>query len=161
MATTLLWAVVTTVISVDIVSFISVGHFLLSPLADLVISGTTTDFLAIQPAADFVTCNKLASGKLRLVLPFVCLPLLTHHALEAASIVVEHIQASDDPRLQSETWINRKVWKSKRREVRDSYWDIWVCWSRWDFSWPTHRVPGSHPSPKIPEFGYIIAFDTR
>ena len=99
MATTLLWAVVTTAISVDIVSFISVGHFISSPLADLVIP-VPMDLLDIQPEADFVTCNKLASANLQLMLPFVCLPLLTHHALEVASIVVEHIQASDDLRLQ-------------------------------------------------------------
>ena len=90
MATELSRAVVTVsvAVSIDIVSFISVKNFILSPLADLVIP-VPMDLLAIQPEADFVTCNKLASQNLRLVLPFVCLPLLTHHALEAASIVIE------------------------------------------------------------------------
>ena len=100
MATTLLCAVVTTATSVDIVSFISVKHFISSPLADLVIP-VPIDLLDIQPEADFVTCNKLASRNLRLVLPFVCLPLLRHHALEAVSIVVELILASDDLRLRT------------------------------------------------------------
>ena len=102
MATALSRAVVTVsvAVSIDIVFFVPVKHFLLSPLANLVIL-VPIDLLDIQPEADFVTCNKLTSRKLRLVFPFVCLPLLTHHALEAASIVVEHILASDDLRLRT------------------------------------------------------------
>ena len=101
MATVLSRAVVTVSIAVstDILSFVPVKHFLLSALADLVIL-VPIDLLDIQPEADFVTCNKLASPNLRLVLLFVCLPLLTHHALEAAPIVVEHIPDSDDLRLR-------------------------------------------------------------
>ena len=59
------------------------------------------DLLDIQPEADFVTCNKLASANLQLMLPFVCIPLLRHHALEAAEIVVEHILDSGDIRLRT------------------------------------------------------------
>ena len=59
------------------------------------------DLLDIQPEADFVTCNKLASPNLQLMLPFVCLPLLRHDPLESASIVVEHILFSDDLRLRT------------------------------------------------------------
>ena len=154
MATTLPWAVITTAISVDIVSYISVKHFISSPLADLVVP-IPIDLLDIQPEADFVTCNKLASPNSRLVFPFACLPLLTHHALEAASIVVEHILFSDDLRLRTRALGN---WEGLKTQGEGStwfvlYWDIWGCWSRWDFSWPTHRVPVSHPSPRIPEFG--------
>ena len=102
MATALSRAVVTVsvAVSIDIVFFVPAKHFLLSPLANLVIP-VPMDFLAIQPVAGFVICNKLASRNLRLMLPFVCLPLLRHHALEAASIVVEHILASDDLRLRT------------------------------------------------------------
>ena len=102
MATALSRAVVTVsvAVSIDIVFFVPAKHFLLSLLANLVIP-FPIDFLAIQPEADFVTCNKLTSRKIRLVLPFVCLPLLTHDPLEAASIVVEHILASDDLRLRT------------------------------------------------------------
>ena len=101
MATALSRAVVTVsvAVSIDIVFFVPAKHFLLSPLADLLIP-VPIDLLAIQPEADLVTCNKLVSANLRSVFPFVCLPLLRHHALGAAEIVVEHIQASDDPRLQ-------------------------------------------------------------
>ena len=102
MATALSRAVVTVsvAVSIDIVFFVPAKHFLLSPLADLVIP-VPIDLLDIQPEADFVTCNKLASRNLRLVFPFVCLPLLRHHALEAASIVVEHILFLDDLRLRT------------------------------------------------------------
>ena len=100
MATTLLCAVVTTAISVDIVSFISVTHFISSTLADLAIP-VPIDLLAIQPEADFATCNKLASRKIRLVFPYVCLPLLRHDLLELASFVVEHILISDGLRLRT------------------------------------------------------------
>ena len=100
MATALLWAVVTSAMSIDIVSLVPSKHFISSPLANLVIP-VPIDFLAIEEAADFVTCNKLASRNIRLVFPFVCLPLLTHDPLEAAEIVVEHILASDDLRLRT------------------------------------------------------------
>ena len=96
MANTLLWAVVTTAISVDIVSFTSVKHFISPPLADLAIP-VPIDLLVIQPVADLVTYNKLASANLRLVLPFVHL----YSALEAASIVVEYILFLDDIRLRT------------------------------------------------------------
>ena len=102
MATALSRAVVTVsvAVSIDIVFFVPAKHFLLSALANLVIL-VPMDLLDIQPEADFVTCNKLASANLQLMLPFVCLPLLTHDPLEAAEIVVEHIQASDDLRLRT------------------------------------------------------------
>ena len=102
MATALSRAVVTVsvAVSIDIVFFVPAKHFLLSPLADLLIP-VPIDLLAIQPEADFVTCNKLASRKIRLVFPYVCLPLLTHDPLEPASIVIEHILASDDLRLRT------------------------------------------------------------
>ena len=102
MATALSRAVVTVsvAVSIDIVFFVPAKHYLSSPLADLVIL-VPIDLLDIQPEADFVTCNKLASRNLRLVFPFVCLPLLRHNALEPASIVVEHILASDDLKLQT------------------------------------------------------------
>ena len=97
MATVLPWAVV---VSIDIDFFVPVKHFISSPLADLVIP-VPIDLLAIQPEADFVTCNKLASANLQLMLPFVCLPSSRHHALEAAEIVIEHILASGDLRLRT------------------------------------------------------------
>ena len=102
MATALSRAVVTVsvAVSIDIVFFVPAKHYLLSPLANLVIL-VPIDLLDIQPEADFVTCNKLASRNLRLVFPFVCLPLLTHHTLEAASIIVEHILDSGDLRLRT------------------------------------------------------------
>ena len=102
MATALSRAVVTVsvAVSIDIVFFVPAKHFLLSLLADLVIL-VPIDLLDIQPEADFVTCNKLASRKIRLVLPFVCIPLLIRDPLEPASIVVEHILDSDDLRLRT------------------------------------------------------------
>ena len=67
------------------------------------------DLLDIQPEADFVTCNKLASRNLRLVLPFVCLPLLTHDPLESAEIVVQLILALDILRLQTGALSNKEA----------------------------------------------------
>ena len=102
MATALSLAVVTVsvAVSIDIVFFVPAKHFLLSPLANLVIL-VPIDLLDIQPEADLVTCNKFAGANLRLMLPFICLPLLRHHALEPASIVVEYILFSDDLRLRT------------------------------------------------------------
>ena len=102
MATALSRAVVTVsvAVSIDIVFFFPAKHSILSPLANLVIL-VPIDLLDIQPEADFVTCNKLASRKIRLVFPYVCLPLLRHDPLEPASIIVEHILASDDLRLRT------------------------------------------------------------
>ena len=86
--------------------------FFSSAFTDLIIP-VPIDLLDIQPEADFVTCNKLASPNLRLVLPFACPPLLRHHALEAASIVVEHMPDLDDLRLRTRDLDNQEGLKTQ------------------------------------------------